>query len=55
MRLEDLRASDDCRLASPSAVRELDEESNEARAVDLELVQTYQMPASNLIAVFQKS
>ena len=36
-------------------VRNLDEVSNEARAVDLEFVRTFEMPANNLIVVFQKA
>jgi hypothetical protein len=35
-------------------VRDLDEVSNEARAVDLELVRTFEMPANNLVVVFRK-
>jgi hypothetical protein len=36
-------------------VRDLDEVSNEARDVHIELEQTFQMPSNNLIAVFRKS
>ena len=35
-------------------VRDLDEVSSEARAVDLEFVRTFEMPANNLIVVFRK-
>jgi SAM-dependent methyltransferase len=35
-------------------VRDLDEVSNEARAVDLEFVRTLEMPANNLIVIFRK-
>jgi SAM-dependent methyltransferase len=35
-------------------VRDLDEVSNEARAVDLELARTFEMPANNKIVVFRK-
>jgi hypothetical protein len=34
-------------------VRDLDEVSNEARAVDLELAQTFEMPANNMVVVFR--
>ena len=36
-------------------VRDLDAISNEARAFNVELERTFQMPANNLIAVFRKS
>jgi SAM-dependent methyltransferase len=36
-------------------VRELDALSNEARAFNVELERTFEMPANNLIAVFRKS
>jgi SAM-dependent methyltransferase len=36
-------------------VRDLDAVSKEARAYDIELVQTLEMPANNLIAIFRKS
>jgi SAM-dependent methyltransferase len=36
------------------SVRDLDEVSNEARAVDLELAQTFEMPANNMVVVFRK-
>jgi Protein of unknown function (DUF938) len=35
-------------------VRDLDEVSKEARAVNLELAQTCEMPANNMIVVFRK-
>ena len=35
-------------------VRDLDEVSSEARAVDFEFVRTFEMPANNLIVVFRK-
>jgi SAM-dependent methyltransferase len=37
------------------AVRDLDAVSNEARALNIELERTFQMPANNLIAVLRKS
>jgi hypothetical protein len=35
-------------------VRDIDEVSNEARAANLELAQTFEMPANNMIVVFRK-
>jgi hypothetical protein len=35
-------------------VRDLDAVSNEARAFNIELERTFEMPADNLIAVFRK-
>jgi len=43
------------RAADPSwGVRDLDEVAHEARALDLEFVRTFEMPANNLIVVFRK-
>ena len=42
-------------MNSEWGVRDLDAVSNEARALDVELERTFQMPANNLIAVFRKS
>ena len=42
-------------MNSDWGVRDLDEVSNEARALNVELERTFQMPANNLIAVFRKS
>jgi SAM-dependent methyltransferase len=51
------RAFDEQLRAMNSAwgVRDLDVVSNEARALDIELERTFEMPANNLIAVFRKS
>jgi SAM-dependent methyltransferase len=42
-------------MNSEWGVRDLDAMSNEARALNVELERTFQMPANNLIAVFRKS
>ena len=42
-------------MNSDWGVRDLDVVANEARALNIELERTFQMPANNLIAVFRKS
>ena len=41
-------------MNSEWGVRDIDEVSNEARAVDLEFVRTFEMPANNLIVALRK-
>jgi hypothetical protein len=42
-------------MNSKWGVRDLDAVSKEARAYNIELTQTFEMPANNLVAIFRKS